>query len=122
MGEYVDWFLSTIWPWVLGTHSWIEPTAFNVLALKAAGRGEHPRTREAVRLLVDRLLPTGGCNYGNTTVLGQQLRPHLAPTGLVLLSLAGEQINDSRIAKSLAYLQSLKWVAQARERLASSPR
>jgi hypothetical protein len=93
------------WPWVLGTHSWIEPTAFNVLALKAAGRAQHPRTREAVRLLVDRLLPTGGCNYGNTTVLGQTLRPHLAPTGLVLLALACEDLNDTRVANSLDYLE-----------------
>jgi hypothetical protein len=93
------------WPWVLGTHSWLEPTAFNVLALKAAGHDEHPRTREAVRLLLDRLLPTGGCNYGNTTVLGQQLRPHIGPTGVVLLALAGEAIHDSRLPKSLDYLR-----------------
>ena len=33
------------------------------------------RTREGVRLLRDRLLPDGGCNYGNTTVLGQTLSP-----------------------------------------------
>jgi hypothetical protein len=93
------------WPWVMGTHSWVEPTAWSVLALKAAGNASHPRTREAVRLLVDRLLPDGGCNYGNTTVLGQQLRPHLQPTGLILMALAGETIVDPRLARSLDYLQ-----------------
>ncbi|HEX4128648.1 MAG TPA: hypothetical protein VHZ24_01310 [Pirellulales bacterium] len=94
------------WPWVEGTHSWMEPTAWCVLALKASGQGEHPRTREAVRLLIDRLLPEGGANYGNTWVLGQLLRPHLEPTGVALLALAGEEDQDGRIAKSRAWLAS----------------
>jgi hypothetical protein len=92
------------WPWVIGTHSWIEPTALAVLALKAAGRGDHPRTREGVRLLRDRLLPGGGCNYGNTTVLGQLLRPHIQPTGLALLALHGETDDDGRIGRSVEWL------------------
>ena len=94
------------WPWVLGTHSWVEPTALAVLALKAAGEGDHPRTREAVRLLCDRLLPDGGCNYGNTTVLGQTLRPHIQPTALALLALFGEKENDERILRSVEWLHS----------------
>jgi hypothetical protein len=93
------------WPWVLGTHSWVEPTALAVLALKAAGYGSHPRTREAVRLLIDRLLPDGGCNYGNTVVLGQQLVPHVQPTGLALMALAGERDDSGRIGRSMRYLR-----------------
>ena len=93
------------WPWVAGTHSWIEPTALAVIALKATGHGDHPRTREAVRLLIDRLLPTGGCNYGNTVVFGQQLLEHLQPTGLTMLALAGEKSTDERITRSLDYLE-----------------
>lgn len=93
------------WPWVEGTHSWIEPTAMHVLALKAVGAAEHPRTREAVAMLIDRQLSTGGCNYGNTTVLGQRLRPHVHPTGLALLALAGERDKRKCIAGSLDYLQ-----------------
>lgn len=92
------------WPWVLGTHSWIEPTAWAVVALKATGHTQHPRTREAVALLIDRLLPTGGCNYGNTAVLGQQLRPHWQPTGITLLALVGERDPAGRIEASLDYL------------------
>jgi hypothetical protein len=76
----------------------------HVLALKATGKAEHPRTREAVRLLIDRLLRAGGCNYGNTVVMDQVLRPHLQPTGLAMLALAGESDRDGRIAKSLDYL------------------
>jgi hypothetical protein len=93
------------WPWVTGTHSWIEPTALAVVALKANGLNEHPRSREGVRLLHDRLLPDGGCNYGNTTVLGQTLRPHVQPTGLALLALFGHGDQDGRIARSLEYLE-----------------
>jgi hypothetical protein len=89
------------WPWVEGTHSWIEPTAYCVLALKATGHGEHPRVREAVRLLIDRMLPDGGCNYGNTYVLGQMLRPHLDPTGLTLMALAGEKDPSGKLERTL---------------------
>jgi hypothetical protein len=94
------------WPWVDGTHAWVEPTAINVLALKASGNGHHERTREAVRLLLDRQLPAGGCNYGNTLVLGRQLRPHLLPTGLAMSALIGEDTKDPRIRKSLLWLRN----------------
>ncbi len=93
------------WPWVVGTHSWIEPTALHVLALKATGYGDHPRVREAVRLLVDRQIPGGGCNYGNTGVLGQTLWPHVQPTGLALWALGGETLGRGRIKASIAWLR-----------------
>jgi hypothetical protein len=86
------------WPWVDGTHSWLEPTAWCVLALSACGDRHHPRTREGVQLIADRLLASGGCNYGNTIVLGQELRPHVEPTGLALLALAGQPDRHGRIA------------------------
>ncbi|MBW3599511.1 MAG: hypothetical protein KY475_19840 [Planctomycetes bacterium] len=92
------------WPWVAGTHSWVEPTALAVLSLKAVGQSEHPRTREAVRMLIDRQIPGGGCNYGNTFCLGQKLRPHAQPTGLALAALAGESKGASRITASVAWL------------------
>jgi hypothetical protein len=93
------------WTWAEHTHAWIEPTAMAVLALKAVGYSGHSRTREAVRLLIDRQLPQGGCNYGNTIVLGQALLAHLQPTGLALLALAGEPCDDPRIGRSLNYLE-----------------
>ena len=94
------------WPWVNGTHSWQEPTAWSVLALKSLGLATHPRTREGVRLLIDRLLPEGGCNYGNTYVLGQKLRPQVEPSGLTLLALAGEDSDDPRISRTIKYVAS----------------
>lgn len=94
------------WPWVEGTHSWLEPTAHALLALKAVGLSRHARAREAARLLVDRTLPGGGCNYGNTSVLGQMLRPQLAPTGIALVALTGEEDNSGRVKQSLDYVES----------------
>jgi hypothetical protein len=92
------------WSWAAATHSWLEPTCYFTMALKAAGQGAHARVSEGVRLIVDRLLPDGGCNYGNTIVLGQSLLPHLQPTGLAMMALAGESCNDPRIEKSVQYL------------------
>ncbi|NIP86668.1 MAG: hypothetical protein GTO03_14335 [Planctomycetales bacterium] len=91
------------WPWVAETHGWVEPTAMHVLALKSTGYTNHARTRSGVRMLKDRLLPSGGCNVGNTVVLGGTQRPHLMPTGLALLALAGESPDDAPLAASLDY-------------------
>jgi hypothetical protein len=93
------------WPWVEGTHAWVEPTSLHVLALKAAGLHDHLRTRNAVRMLADRQLPIGGFNYGNTYVMDQLLRPHLQPTGMALLALSSEVKNPTSVERSLAYLE-----------------
>jgi hypothetical protein len=96
------------WPWVEGTHSWLEPTAMAVLALSRAGRKEHPRTRDGRRLIRDRVIRSGGWNYGNSTVFGADLRPHPAPTGLALLALAQTDDADSPVvAQSCAYLERI---------------
>jgi len=93
------------WSWAADTHSWLEPTAMFVKALTMVGRARNPRTIEAVQLMIDRLLPDGGANYGNTRVLDQFLLPHVQPTGLVMWALADERVADNRIAKSLDFLE-----------------
>ena len=96
------------WPWVQGTHSWMEPTAFYTWAFKTIGLHDHSRTREAVRLLLDRQLPQGGCNYGNTFILGQRLLPHLQPSGIAMMAMHGEdQLTEKQqhaITRTAAYL------------------
>jgi hypothetical protein len=94
------------WSWAADTHSWLEPTCLFVMGLRAAGFADHPRVREGVMLIVDRLLPAGGANYGNTIVLGQPLVAHVQPTALALMALAEESIADPRIEKSLEYLEA----------------
>ena len=93
------------WPWVVGTHSWVEPTAISMFALRSAGESGHPRCREAVKLLLDRQLPAGGWNYGNTTVLGHVLRAHVQPTGLALAALADETDIRPKVLRSLQWLE-----------------
>jgi hypothetical protein len=99
------------WPWIDDTHAWAEPTALAMMALKIAGYGDHQRVKEATRLLLDRQLPQGGWNYGNTFVFDQELRPMPLSTGIVLNALRG-QTSLATIQRSLTYLQS---------RVASSP-
>ena len=91
------------WPWTDNTHSWIEPTALSVLALTVIGQGRHPRVREAVAMIADRQLPSGGWNYGNRKVFGQELYPQPDQTGIALSALEG-QVPESRVASSLHYL------------------
>ena len=92
------------WAYAEGTHSWIEPTALAVMALTAAGHGKHSATREGLAVLLDRQLPGGGYNYGNTFVLGQLIRAHIEPTGIVLLALAKTNAEPALIKKSLTWL------------------
>lgn len=91
------------WPWVPGTHSWLEPTALHLLALDACGWETHPRALEARRLIADRLLPGGGCNYGNTRVLGQMLRPQIQPSAMALLALG--PTTQTPVRATLDYLR-----------------
>lgn len=92
------------WPWIEDTHSWIEPTASCVMALRAAGYGQHGRVREAIRMILDRQLPHGGWNYGNTSVFGKELHPMPESTGAALVGVAG-QVELDTITRSLAYLE-----------------
>lgn len=92
------------WSWVTGTHSWIEPTVYALLALRAAGLADHPRTREGISVLLDRAMSHGGWNYGNSKMFGSELRPFPAQTGMTLAALAGEPRRDC-IDKGLEFLQ-----------------
>ena len=92
------------WPWVENTHSWIEPTSMALLALKACGHSTHNRVNQAVNMILDRQLPTGGWNYGNTGVFGKTLRPEPESTGLAMTAIAG-LVELSDVALSIAYLK-----------------
>lgn len=92
------------WSWIAGTHSWTEPTAVAMIALRATGYGSHARVREAMRMMFDRQLPHGGWNYGNTLVFGRELHPMPESTGAALTGLAGS-VDRKTVARSLDYLQ-----------------
>jgi hypothetical protein len=95
------------WSWIAGTFSWIEPTAWALLALrKQESRGQRVaagRLAEAESLIVDRCCKDGGWNYGNSNMLGKELRPYVPTTGVALLALQKKRIPV--VTKSLAYLE-----------------
>ena len=92
------------WPWVADTYSWIDPTALGIIALKVTGHSNHPRIGEATRLLLNRQLPHGGWNYGNTIVFHKELRPMPENTGMALDALKGLTAR-SNLELSLDYLK-----------------
>jgi len=80
------------WPWATGTFSWVEPTTYAMLALKGPGgygasRRARTRIEEAEAMLLDRVCPGGGWNYGNKRVLDVDLEPYPDTTALALLAL-----------------------------------
>jgi hypothetical protein len=96
------------WPWVDGTFSWAEPTAWCVLALKR-GRHRAPsppapgRVDEGERLLIDRVCDPGGWNYGNSNVFRRNLPPYVPTTAVALLALQGRA--GPAVSRSIAFLQ-----------------
>ncbi|MEM6364130.1 MAG: hypothetical protein AAF745_06880 [Planctomycetota bacterium] len=92
------------WPWVQGTHSWLEPTAMTLLALRHNGFEHHPRAVEAAHLLIDRQVPGGGANYGNTYVLGQKLVSHVMPSAMSLVALSHVTPRALSLVDSMAFL------------------
>lgn len=75
------------WTWIPDTFSWVEPTAWAVVGLCAAGHGDHVRVADGRALLRDRQGTDGGWNYGNPNVLGAELDAYPHTTALVLLAL-----------------------------------
>lgn len=92
------------WSWTEAAHSWIEPTALSILALRGNGYSKHARTFEGVAMIMDRQLPTGGWNYGNTTVFNQELLPMPEHTGQALCAVSGYAARRE-VEKSIEYLE-----------------
>jgi hypothetical protein len=90
------------WPWIEKTHSWVEPTSMAIMALKSNHMSHHDRVLEGIQMLIDRQLPSGGWNYGNTSVFGQQLLAMPDFTGIALCALEGSVTVDA-VKKSVAY-------------------
>ena len=96
------------WSWIDGTFSWVEPTAWCLLALKQwsatpGASGDRTRIVVAEQMLLDRCCAKGGWNYGNANMLGQDLKPFVPTTALTLLSLRIESLPE--VARSVAFLE-----------------
>lgn len=80
------------WPWARDTFSWVEPTAYSLLALKHTlpvldRRAAEARISEAELMLYDRMCDGGGWNYGNSNVFGTSVPPYPETTALTLVAL-----------------------------------
>jgi hypothetical protein len=95
------------WGWTPGTSSWVEPTAFALLALESQQAPEHPfaqqRRKLGELLLYDRMCPGGGWNCGNPEVYGVAGEPLVLPTTWALLALRKYPERPENI-------QSLQWL------------
>lgn len=79
------------WPWLPGMASFVEPTAWAMLALAAAGGATEdraaPRLTEGARYLADRRCRPGGWNVGNPVMFSRALPPRAQSTAWSLLAL-----------------------------------
>ncbi len=91
------------WPWIADTHIWVIPTSMAITALQNGGIRHHERISQGVLMLLDRQLPHGGWNSGNTLVFGKELLPLPECTGIALQALAGNTERHS-IQNSIDYL------------------
>ena len=59
-------------------------------------------------MMLDRQLPHGGWNYGNTYVFGRELRPMPESTGAALTGLAGQvEVRSRSLEASTIYKEKL---------------
>lgn len=93
------------WSWARGTASWVEPTAYALLSLKANGLRDHERVKVGEAFLFDRACYDGGWNYGNKEVLKVVLEPMPTNTCFALLALQDADRQHEVIAKSITYLE-----------------
>lgn len=104
-----EWLIG--WPWVAENSSWVEPTAYALMALKQLGVGQagsrwRRRVGEGEALLLDRVCRDGGWNYGNPAVFEQELPAMPDTTAWALLALR-DRSEDPKVRAGLDRLREL---------------
>jgi hypothetical protein len=95
LGNAVGGLEDAGWAWAPDAAAWVGPTSLAILALEkerlrrpsAALRG---RVECGRRFLLTRMCRGGGWNYGNVSVMGQDLPPYPETTGMALAALRGD--------------------------------
>lgn len=98
------------WGWTPSTASWVEPTAFALIALSQCPAellpmGAKRRERLGKGLLLDRVCPGGGWNCGNPKAYGVAGEPLVIPTVWALIALREER-DLPEIKLSIEWLKS----------------
>lgn len=101
------------WPWTSYTASWVEPTAYALLAIKTFGPMLPPdqaatRVAQGEAMLRQRSCPGGGWNYGNGRVLERDLWPYPDTTALALLALRDRHPTPVTVSGLQALQRSLQ--------------
>jgi hypothetical protein len=98
------------WSWVLGTTSWVIPTAFSLIALQQSRNRGLKQTADLAQrietgnsMLLDRMCPGGGWNAGNGVAFGVPYAPYIESTAIALLALGGHK-KEPGVHASLAWL------------------
>ena len=98
------------WAWTANEFSWVEPTAYALIALKKLAyhgkRAGDRAIREAEEMLYDRACPGGGWNYGNSVVYGEAVAPFLETTAVALIALQDRRTHEATRA-GLAMMKRL---------------
>jgi hypothetical protein len=108
------------WPWQSGDAAWVHPTSLAMLALIAAGHGEHSRVADGATYLFDRAAPNGGWNIGNPWMIDKQIPATIQDTAVALQAFrALKQFdNDLRVVHAIIYLRQAIARAQTPAELA----
>jgi hypothetical protein len=95
------------WPWIDTTFSWVEPTAWCLLAVKKARRHNIPTDRsretEAERMMSNRGCESGGWNYGTAYSLGRYLHAYVPTTAVGLLAMQDRR-DQAVVRKAIDFL------------------
>jgi hypothetical protein len=98
------------WPWTLGAHGWVEPTAWGLLALRGLRPDAARRIDDARRMLAGCACVGGGWNYGSREALGVDLPPFAQTTALAVIALA--QVDPDLADEGLGVLRRI-WRGEA---------
>lgn len=95
------------WSWTTGAFSWVEPTAWALLALKlwaTPSAAVNARIATGERVMRDRACPGGGWNYGNAEVYGKALPGHVPPTAIGIMALQ-DRVSEPVVGDAVAFIE-----------------
>jgi hypothetical protein len=109
------------WSWTPHTASWVEPTCYALIVLRAEAAAPLSNLRQRAKLaeamLYDRMCPGGGWNCGNPRVYGVAGQPQIGPTVWALIALHRNSDRPEH-RESLDWLESIQATIPSPESLA----
>lgn len=100
------------WPWDPDCYHWVEPTSYNLIALKISGLHKkdvyNTVCKVANKYLLKNVCKHGGWNYGNRKTLGAYLTPFRVTTAEALLALQDIDWSKKAIKESIVKLKSYR--------------